>query len=239
MCNIFENFEKGIDHKNEKGVFLIELAIALPLVLFISFIGFELTRRMMADLVIKDIARELAVSGYLCSFQDDDAREDCYDRVFNAIERIASVQFPPRPDGTTSRISMSLESYMIDQGDPDAFDSTNLRSSACGLGGNENLVMALNLIQIGQRVTGGIDGPGYPNKYSMPINSRTIGNLVARIDRAGRRFDVARSICLNNSVTIAEVRILYQPVLGFSINLFTGDDSNDMDEVTMTTEVFL
>lgn len=252
-------FERKINKFNkcsdDSGVLLLELAISLPLVMFIGFVGYEITRRMTIDFTMKEMAREIAVASYLCSFRDDSGRDLCVDRIFEGVGIVGRSQFA-QEDGESPRIEFSVETYQFDPTVNELIDTTStvtngrpsqfsIRTNSCSelalvdpSLGNSSLVNSseMRFMLNVSRSTSENFQPKYSLRYRNP-EEWTLLNLIPK-EMHERRI----TTCLNNGVTIAEVQVRYRPVLGFAWNLLSRSEEDlreVSDEVLLRTVVFL
>jgi hypothetical protein len=191
---------------SENGSVLLELVIAIPLILFVSFTGFELARMALIRLVMSDIVREATTSSFLCSFRDESARANCFNEVISELQMIAASRYPPDPDNDLPGMLISLEAYEITQ---------QTRSQICE---NEQQMLQVPLSELVMIVP---DEIRQYKKYTLSGSSaeeRTLGNLFPPSDP--RSNDFMELACLNGSVFIAEVHLSYEPIVQVDFSSF-------------------
>lgn len=213
MCKLTDkNYAQEV-RKQEKGSVLVELCIAIPLILFISFTGFELARSALIRLVMSDIVREATVSSYLCGFRDVHARANCFQEVISELQAIATNRFPAaNVDKGLPGMLLSLEAYEVDQ-------TFVLRDDVCPSAKNldDNAIAALPLRRL---VT---IAPEFEmvKKYTLagrPLEEQNIGNLFPNDTKQEQGFRDAT--CLNGSVFIAEVHLSFEPIIQIDFTRF-------------------
>ncbi len=205
--------------ENEKGSVLLELCISVPLILFVCFTGFELSRSALIRLVMSDIVREATVSSYLCAFRDPASRANCFQEIINELQVIAANTFPADPENGIPGFLLSLEAYEIDEtGRP-------TRDEVCFSGNNDSRIAQLplrNLISIVPQEIAQF------KKYTLadrPQGEHLLGNLFP--PGSPQADDFMRVSCMNGSVFIAEVHLSYDPVIQIDFSVFFyGSEGN-------------
>jgi hypothetical protein len=216
----YNNFNfKSTSDSNENGSILLELCISIPLILFICFTGFELSRSALIRLVLSDIVREATLSSYICSFRDESARINCFQEVINELQIIASNTFPANPDQGLPGFLISLEAYEVDE--------TQLpsRDQLCF---NTNNIQGMSQLHL-RNLVSIVPQEILPFKnYTLSGRSEEehlLGNLFP--PNSSQSAEFIRKACLNGSIFIAEVHLSYEPIIQIDFSMFFyGSEGN-------------
>jgi hypothetical protein len=217
---------------NEKGSILLELGIAVPLILFISFTGYELSRSALIRLVMSDIVREVTVSSHLCSYRDFNSRQSCFQEVINELQVIAQNRFPPQPDLGLPGMLISLEAYEVIE------DQTPGRDNACSPDTiDDDLIANLQLQELVSLIPQNF--PMEFKKYTLNNTPQTpqdfvIGNLFPGGSALEGEFRLLA--CLNGSVMVGEIHLSYEPFLQIDFSSFFPGSRENVEDINWRKE---
>ncbi|HMO17506.1 MAG TPA: hypothetical protein PKA63_08310 [Oligoflexia bacterium] len=199
-----------IDSENcNSGSILFELALSIPILLFVSFLGYDFARSTAYELALKDVSRELAVSAQLCAFREAGSAEECLREHIGQIEIIARSNFPRQANSTQSPVTLSFEAFEL-------ASSNDSRVDAC-------LTIPTNVDLIANLPVRKIVGRSNNSSYSPKFTLRDEENLIRNIFGVSpQSLDYGELVCLNRTLVIAEAEFFYRPILVFK---FYGSSS--------------
>jgi hypothetical protein len=219
---------KNSNSIEEKGSILLELGIAIPLILFISFTGYELSRSALIRLVMSDIIREVTVSSHLCSYRDFNSRESCFQEVINELQLIAQNRFPPQPDLGLPGMLISLEAYEVIEDQIPGRDAACLPQSV-----NDGIIRNLQLRRLVSLVPQNF--PMEFKKYSINNpEDLVIGNLF--LGESAKEIQFRHLACLNGSILVGEIHLSYEPFLRVDFSSFFGGSRGNANDINWRKE---
>ena len=199
---------------NECGAVILETAIALPFLLYIAFMGYELTRLSELQLAKRDIIRVLSLS-HVCGFRQSvtpgfippingDAATRCYQESINRITRVARERFP--------QMQVYIQTYIVDNIGTPQFEAAT-RLAQC----NNNAGAALMVARIAKSEM----PENFISKFGFP-SERNTGGLGEAI--SDDFIETRRQLCQNGQITIAEFNIDRRPIFGSLSGLLGGNN---------------
>lgn len=206
----------------ECGAVILETAIALPFLLYIAFMGYELTRLSELQLAKRDIIRVLSLS-HVCGFRQSvtpgnqppilgDAATRCYQESINRITRVARERFP--------QMQVYIQTYVVfDDPSTPADNEMQTRLGRC----NNQHSGTLPVIRIAKSVK----PVNFQSKFGFPEGTE-VGNLGTAINQDN--MDTRMQLCLNGQITIAEFNIDRRPIFGSLGGLLGGNNQTPNTE---------
>ncbi len=193
--------------KKEKGAVLLEFSFALPILVLLAFLGYNLMSMIDVHMVKRDLSRTLSLS-YLCSFRTGLVSQTCFNDVVSSLDQTFSRKF--------KKIEYGVQTYRLSQ-DPNAQNNiSNQRNNNC------------NDIDFPLEVVSNFSSPGFVSNFTPPPG-QTISSYVLFPNTHNNPNDpdyqkARQQLCMNGRITISEIRVT-QPLL-FN---FTGSAIRDQE----------
>jgi hypothetical protein len=183
---------------NEKGGVFVEAALTIPFLIYVMFMGFELTRLSELQLVRRDISRVLSLT-HTCAFKQNEASQNCYNNAIRSVSRITSLRFPDT--------KFYIQNYAIDSA-----DIAN-RNSKCSSYGSAKTLRIVKNSSSSPTIPSDFD-----SKYGFKDErtSGTLGDIIPQGDDL-----MAKQLCSNGQITIAEFNLKRQPMFAFILDKLT------------------
>jgi hypothetical protein len=210
--------------EKQKGSVIVELAIVIPVLLYLFFAGFDLCRVMFYEYSLKDLSRELAVSSFECIFNDSFNSETCLESRLDQLQFISSGLFP-QPQSA----ELSIKAYQLLL---DTDERNEERRSACSSGMNLSQLKELQVTRSREKNTSRTFHSKY--SYDEEIEFPKIGDLFS----SSETEKYGELLCLNRTLIIAEAAFQYRSL--FIFNLFYGtpaqEENSDLSKGNSNSE---
>lgn len=205
---------KKYESIGEKGAILLETALALPFLIYIAFMGFELTRLSELQLAKRDIIRVLSLS-HVCGFRQStspgsappvngDASVRCFQESINRVSQFTRDRFP--------QMQVYVQTYVIDDPGTNEYDAAR-RLPQC----NQNSLGTLFITRIAQSPL----PANFQTRVGLP-QGRVFGRLSEAFNQDFQ--GIGMQFCLNGHITIAEFNVNRRPLFG-SLGSLIGSSS--------------
>lgn len=198
---------------SERGAVMLETAVAMPFLIYIAFMGFELTRVSELLLAKRDITRALALT-HTCGFRQTnstgaasssvDAATKCFQETINRVLLFSGSRFPD--------MSIYVQAYFVD-------DPAN-RKANC----DSKTYNSVNVTRIAKAATFDLNTFDANNtnvflsKVGLPKDTET-GTVKTAIGSAYP--ELQEQLCNNGMITLIEFNVRRQPMFNLIFKDFS------------------
>ena len=197
----------------QRGSILFETAISIPFLIYITFMGFELTRLADLQLVKRDISRVLTLT-HVCAFRQPAAAKICYNESIDNVKKIYGNRFKDS--------QVFIQNYRVKESDADS------RIAKCG-----SYAQAKS-IKISKTSDSSLNGtkPSF-SRYGVAVDNDnlTLANIIPPGDDA-----TAKQLCRNGQVTIAEFYLKRVPFVSLDLKKIFNGHSKGTEVVKNSNE---
>lgn len=230
--------------KTERGAVFIEAAIAIPILLFVLFQGYELTRLAELQLVKRDIIRVLSLAK-TCTTKQSDAGLNCSTNDDGTVTCVGNQITPARvcldnvvgevKEYTTKRFEnfqVYVQAYSVyDDPDTEVDERQSRLATYCpsgeGAGKNLSQMPVLKVVETERPAK-------FANRYGFTNPNSTTGFVFAGGGKGNSllhdslNMDIALQLCRTGSIYIVEYTLGRKPA--FSLELIGLFFKNKSDE---------